>query len=43
MLRVMYGIEAAARAHPRLQEWTGGREIKKVVVVPGKLVNVVAP
>jgi leucyl-tRNA synthetase len=36
-------IEAAARAHPRLQEWTGGREIKKVVVVPGKLVNVVAP
>jgi leucyl-tRNA synthetase len=36
-------IEAAALAHPRLAEWTGGREIKKVVVVPGKLVNVVAP
>jgi leucyl-tRNA synthetase len=36
-------IEAAALAHPRLAEWTGGREIKKVIVVPGKLVNVVAP
>ncbi len=36
-------IEAAALASPRLAEWTGGKEIKKVVVVPGKLVNVVAP
>jgi leucyl-tRNA synthetase len=36
-------IEAAALAHPKLPEWTGGKEIKKVVVVPGKLVNIVAP
>jgi leucyl-tRNA synthetase len=36
-------IEAAALGHPKLPEWTGGKEIKKVVVVPGKLVNVVAP
>jgi leucyl-tRNA synthetase len=36
-------IEAAARAHPRTLEFTAGKEIKKVVVVPGKLVNVVAP
>jgi leucyl-tRNA synthetase len=36
-------IEAAARAHPRMTELTGGKEIKKVVVVPGKLVNIVAP
>jgi leucyl-tRNA synthetase len=36
-------IEAAALAHPRLAEWTGGKTIKKVVVVAGKLVNVVAP
>jgi len=36
-------IEAAARAHPKMAEWTAGKEIKKVIVVPGKLVNVVAP
>jgi leucyl-tRNA synthetase len=36
-------IEAAALAHPRLAEWTAGKAIKKVVVVAGKLVNVVAP
>jgi leucyl-tRNA synthetase len=36
-------IEAAALASPRLAEFTAGKEIKKVVVVPGKLVNVVAP
>jgi len=36
-------IEAAARAHPKVGEFTAGKEIKKVVVVPGKLVNVVAP
>ena len=36
-------IEAAALASPRLPEFTAGKEIKKVVVVPGKLVNIVAP
>jgi leucyl-tRNA synthetase len=36
-------IEAAALASPRLGEFTAGKEIKKVVVVPGKLVNVVVP
>jgi leucyl-tRNA synthetase len=36
-------IEAAALASPRLGEFTGGKEIKKIVVVPGKLVNIVAP
>ena len=36
-------IEAAARAHPRLPELTGGKAVEKVIVVPGKLVNVVAP
>ncbi|HEX4085601.1 MAG TPA: leucine--tRNA ligase [Chthoniobacteraceae bacterium] len=34
-------IEAAARAHPRLPELIAGKEIRKVVVVPGKLVNIV--
>jgi leucyl-tRNA synthetase len=34
-------IEAAARASAKIAEWTSGKEIKKVVVVPGKLVNIV--
>ena len=36
-------VEAAALAHPKVLEYTAGKEIKKIVVVPGKLVNVVAP
>jgi len=35
-------LEAAALASPKVQEFTGGKEIKKVVVVLGKLVNIVA-
>jgi len=35
-------IEAAAFASPKVQEFTNGKSIKKVVVVPGKLVNIVA-
>jgi len=35
-------IEAAAFASPKVKEFTDGKEIKKVVVVPGKLVNIVA-
>jgi len=34
-------IKAAALVHPKALEYTAGKEIKKVVVVPGKLVNVV--
>jgi leucyl-tRNA synthetase len=34
-------IEALARSSARVAEWTAGKEIKKVVVVPGKLVNIV--
>jgi leucyl-tRNA synthetase len=34
-------IEAAARASAKIAEWTAGKEIRKVVVVPGKLVNLV--
>ena len=34
-------IEAIARVSSKVAEWTSGKEIKKVVVVPGKLVNVV--
>jgi leucyl-tRNA synthetase len=34
-------VEAAAIASPRAQEWTAGKSIRKVIVVPGKLVNIV--
>ena len=34
-------IEAAARSSAKIAEWTAGKEIKKVVVVPGRLVNLV--
>ncbi len=34
-------IEAGARASAKIAEWTAGKQIKKVVVVPGKLVNIV--
>jgi leucyl-tRNA synthetase len=34
-------LEAIALANPKVIEHTAGKEIKKVVVVPGKLVNVV--
>ena len=34
-------VEAAALASPRAQEWTAGKTIRKIIVVPGKLVNIV--
>jgi len=34
-------IQAAALALPKIQDFIAGKEIKKVIVVPGKLVNVV--
>jgi leucyl-tRNA synthetase len=35
------GLEAAARALPAVAEWTVGKTVKKVIVVPDKLVNFV--
>jgi leucyl-tRNA synthetase len=35
-------IEAAALAEPRVKAFTEGKTIKKVIVVPGKMVNIVA-
>jgi leucyl-tRNA synthetase len=35
-------LEAIARADKRIQEFTAGLTIRKVVVIPKKLVNVVA-
>ncbi len=34
-------VEAAARAHPEIDRFTGGKEIRKVIVVPGRIVNMV--
>lgn len=34
-------LEDVARALPKLQEWTSGKTIRKVIVVPDKLVNFV--
>jgi leucyl-tRNA synthetase len=34
-------LEQAARRHPRVAEWLEGKEVVKVVVVPGRLVNFV--
>jgi leucyl-tRNA synthetase len=34
-------IEAVARAHPAVVKFAAGTEVKRVVVVPGRLVNVV--
>lgn len=35
-------IEAAALAHPNVTKFTEGKTVRKIVVVPGKLVNIVA-
>ncbi len=34
-------LEALAKSSTRIQEWTEGKAIRKVIVVPGKLVNIV--
>ena len=36
-------VEQAARDNPNVQKFVGGATIRKVIVVPGKLVNIVAP
>jgi leucyl-tRNA synthetase len=35
-------VEAAARANDNVARFTEGLSIRKVIVVPGKLVNIVA-
>ncbi len=34
-------VEALARGSAKIAEWTAGKDIKKVIVVPGRLVNLV--
>jgi leucyl-tRNA synthetase len=35
-------LQAAALADERVQKWTDGKTIRKVIVVPGRMVSVVA-
>ncbi len=35
-------IEASAKEQPNVQQFIEGKTIRKVIVVPGKLVNIVA-
>ena len=35
-------LEKVALADPKVQEWIENKTIRKVIVVPGKLVNIVA-
>ncbi|MED5388654.1 MAG: leucine--tRNA ligase [Pseudomonadota bacterium] len=35
-------VEALAKAEPNVQKFTDGKTLRKVIVVPGKLVNIVA-
>ena len=35
-------VEAAALAEPNVQRFIEGNTVRKVIVVPGKLVNIVA-
>ena len=35
-------LEEAALAHPSVQKFTAGLNVVRVIVVPGKLVNIVA-
>jgi leucyl-tRNA synthetase len=35
-------VEAILRAHPDLAHWVGGQPIRKVIVVPKRIVNIVA-
>jgi leucyl-tRNA synthetase len=35
-------IEEAAKGQPNVQQFIDGKTIRKVIVVPGKLVNIVA-
>ena len=35
-------LEKAARAAPEAKKWLEGKEIKRIVTIPGRLVNIVA-
>ncbi len=41
LLKIAGEIEAAVLADPQLEKYTAGKEVRKVIVVPGKIINVV--
>jgi len=36
-------IESMIRGHSDLEAWTGGKSIQKIIVVPGRIVNLICP
>ena len=36
-------IEALVRTHPDLSQWTAGKKIQKLIIVPGRIVNCICP
>jgi leucyl-tRNA synthetase len=36
-------IEALVNTHADLPVWTGGKKIQKIIVVPGRIVNLICP
>ncbi|NDC80462.1 MAG: leucine--tRNA ligase [Verrucomicrobia bacterium] len=36
-------IESLVSAHPDFSAWTGGKKVQKVIIVPGRIVNLICP
>ena len=36
-------IESLVSSHPDFAGWTGGKKVQKVIVVPGRIVNLICP
>jgi leucyl-tRNA synthetase len=36
-------IEALVRKHPDLPVWSSGKNIEKIIIVPGRIVNCICP
>jgi leucyl-tRNA synthetase len=36
-------IEALVTAHTELSIWTGGKKVQKIIIVPGRIVNLICP
>jgi len=36
-------IEAVVRKHPDLPAWSSGKDIEKIIIVPGRIVNCICP
>ena len=36
-------IESMVNGHPDLATWTGGKKVQKIIIVPGRIVNLICP